>query len=215
MTLQFRLDSVESIELGVGLSRYDEREIARVPETPEVSDILREMVDTTWSDMVKYTNRHEGSPRQYELSEKYGGTEYVYLSSQDPMTIALTGIHKAVNLVVVNLLDVIDDIFCYFVRLVDVKGAKLTAIRRNIHFTGLVKKKVLKISSDTLTLSDQKLFKLDRDFDILIDSESVHIWRPNAFRLLADLSPAILEAARGHLSDIQEEMPFMDLSPNR
>ena len=129
------------------------------------------------------------------------------------MAVSLSDIHRAVNLPIVRLLDVISDISFYFARLVDSDGANLTAIKRNIHFTGLIKKKVLKITSDTLELSNQDLFKLDQDFDLIIDSDFVHIWRPNAFRLLADLSPVILASARRHLSNIQAELPFIDLSP--
>lgn len=213
MTLRFKFSSVEVIEFGVGLGKGEDREIARVPVSPDVSDILHQMVNTTWSDITQYANKNDESPRQYELSEKYSGTEYVYLNSEDPLAVSLSYVHTAVNLPIVQLLDVISDISFYFARLVDSDGASLTAIKRNIHFTGLIRKDVLKFTSDTLELSDQDLFKLDQDFDLIIDSDCVHIWRPNAFRILADLSSVILASARRHLSSIQAVLPFIDLSP--
>lgn len=212
MTLKFDLNSIDLVEFGVGLGRHSDRTIARVPVTDEVSGILRQMVETTWHNMQTDIDHHRDYPRQYELSEKYSGTEYVVLSSTDPLASTLAEIHAAVNLDPVRLLDVIDDVSYYFVRLVDVNSLHVTAIKRNIQFTGLIKKKVLAVTSDTLKLTEEKLFKLDHDFDLLIDTATVHIWRPNSFRLIADLNAAIMEGARGHLSGIQKDMPFIDFS---
>lgn len=213
MTLRFDLEMIDVVEFGVGLGRRSDRIIGRIPVTDDVYDILRQMVETTWNNMEAYIDNDQGHPRQYELSEKYSGTEYVLLNSNDPMASTLSDIRDAVNLDPVGLLDVTDDIFYYFVRLVDMDGLRLTAIKRNIQFTGLIKKKVLSFSSDTLKLTEDKLFKLDHDFDLIIDSENIHIWRPNSFRLLADLNPVIMEAASEHLSSIQEHLPFIDFSP--
>ena len=49
MTLRFKLSSVELIEFGIGLGKGEDRYIARVPVSPDVSDILHQMVSTTWS----------------------------------------------------------------------------------------------------------------------------------------------------------------------
>ena len=104
----------------------------------------------------------------------------------------------------------LSNIFCYFARFTDDKGQRLTALRRASQFKGVLKKQLLRLDSDQLRIVEDKIFKLDSDFDILVDSEHTHIWRPNAFEFLCGLKQVILEAVSDNIASIQRDIGFMD-----
>jgi hypothetical protein len=66
--------------------------------------------------------------------------------------------------------------------------------------------------SDALKLVDDDTFKLDKDFDLLIDSNRVHILRPSGFEFIAKLQEAIRGAVPANVAAIQQDMPFVDFS---
>src|SRR2546426_481228 len=77
-------------------------------------------------------------------------------------------------------------VFCYFARLTDSKGRRLTALRRATQFKGVLKSRLLRLVTDSLKLVEDHIFKLDRDFDLLIDSANVHILRPSGFEFAGE-----------------------------
>jgi len=66
--------------------------------------------------------------------------------------------------------------------------------------------------NDTLQIVDDTLFKLDRDFDLLIDANNVHILRPSGFEFAGKLQQAILDAVPNNVATIQAELPFVELN---
>jgi len=61
-----------------------------------------------------------------------------------------------------------------------------------------------------LMLLEDKVFKLDNDFDLLIDSDRLHIWRPKAFEILNEMKQSLLDAAQTHIDALQQEVPNVD-----
>jgi hypothetical protein len=57
------------------------------------------------------------------------------------------------------------------------------------------------------------VFKLDSDFDLLIDDTGVSILRPSGFEFVGDLQEAILAAAPANVKLIQTDLPFVDFTP--
>src|SRR5207249_6673088 len=109
-------------------------------------------------------------PPLYEASEKHGGEEYLYLPLDDDLSAPLKALHEAVNLdPAANALEDPGQVFCYFTRLTDAKGRKLTALRRATQFKGVLKNRLIKFGDDTLRNIEDRVFKLDTEFDLLID----------------------------------------------
>ena len=156
--------------------------------------------------------RLEGGPQSYSPSEKYSGTEYLYLSIDDDIVSSLRDLYNAKNLPIdTQLLDDIDTVFCYFTRMKDSVGRRITAIHRATGFKGVLKSKLLApITGDALDLLGGKVFKLDNEFDILIDSEYVHIWRPSSFESVGKLKQDILDAVPANIESIEEDVDFVD-----
>jgi hypothetical protein len=87
-------------------------------------------------------------------------------------------------------------------------------VRRATQFKGLLKSRnrLIRIVDDTLQIVEDKTFKLDRDFDLLIDSTQIHILRPSGFEFIAELQEAIRDAVPGNVASIQRDMPYIDFA---
>ena len=165
------------------------------------------MVQATWDAMQE----DEDGPVKYEPSEKHGNTEYLYVPLSDDLATSVRELHQAANLSVTgNALADSSSVFCYFVRLIDQNERRLTALRRATQFKGVLKSKLVHIVSDALKIVEDKVFKLDRDFDLLVDSNTVHILRPSGFEFIGRLKQAILDAAPQNIQAIQTDLAFVE-----
>ena len=124
-------------------------------------------------------------------------------------------LHEAANLMHDgNALRDTARIFCYFARFIDAAGRNLTAVRRASQFKSLGKSRLMHLlPSDTLTLVDSPVFKLDNDFDLLVDSARVHILRPSGFEFTGRLREAVLRAVPANVAAISPGLPFVDFGP--
>ena len=151
---------------------------------------------------------------QYEIAEKYAGTEYVYLSSNDDKASVLRNLHEAHLDATTNVFDDLSSIFCYFTRMQDENGSRLTAIKRATTFKALAQKgNLLFMSANELDIMDDNIFKLDNSFDILVDSDYVHIWRANSFEAIGKLREDILMSVPDNIETIKQDINFVDFGP--
>lgn len=207
MKLEFDLGSVTVTEFGVGRDNGDAQTFVAVPVDADVQSALREMVQATWDAM----RRHEDGPAKYEPSEKHGSTEYLYLPLADDMASSVRELHEAINLDIKGAaLDEPSDVFCYFVRLTDKKGRRVTALRRASQFKGVLKKRLIRYVSDSLKLIPDDVFKLDSDFDLLVDAANVHILRPSGFEFAGKLQQAILDAVPANIKVLRKDLTFVE-----
>lgn len=208
MKLEFDLNHVELTEFGVGRDDGNGQAFVAVPVDNKVQVALREITQSTWQAMEK----DENGPTKYEPSDKHGSVEYLYLPLTDDMAAGVRDLHQAVNLPMdVKALNTPADIFGYFVRLTDDKNRKLTALRRASQFKGIVKNKgrLVRVLDDTLQIVEDTVFKLDNDFDLLVDAKNVHILRPSGFEFAGKLQQAILDAVPKNVAAIKAELSFI------
>jgi len=138
MRLNFDIDKVSVTEFGVGLDDGDGQTFVAIPADADVQAALREMVASTWHAM----QRDDDGPTEYEPSEKHGGTEYLYLPLKNDLAKAMRDLHDAANLPVsARALAHPAVVFCYFARMTDRKGRRLSALRRAAQFKGILKSK--------------------------------------------------------------------------
>lgn len=209
MKLEFDLESVTVTEFGVGRDDGDGQTFVAVPVDADVQGALREMVQATWDAMQK----DEDGPTKYQPSEKHGSTEYLYLPLADDIASSVRELHEATTLDIDGIaLDEPADVFCYFARLTDKKKRRLTALRRATQFKGVLKKRLIRFVSDSLKLIPDDVFKLDSDFDLLVDSANVHILRPSGFEFAGKLQEAILGAVPQNVAAIQKDLAFVDFA---
>ena len=214
MNLNFDINNVTVAEFGVGYDDGDRSKFVLVPVGGSVQAALQKMIETTWHTM----RQNSEEPSQYEPSEKHAGTEYLYMATSNQMGASLLDLHKAENLQIeADALKDPQQISSYFVRMTDHQERRLTGLRRASQFKGLLKKKnrLIRVVDDTLQIVEEEVFRLDNDFDLLIDSENLHILRPSAFEVMGKLKDAILDAVPTNVDHVQQSMPFINFEDVR
>lgn len=209
MKLDFSLSEIKTVEFGVG--RDDEKTqtftLAAVDQTVQAA--ISEMANGTWETMQQLTS----DPPLYDPSEKYDSTEYVHLPLSDALAKNIRDLHLAHNLPMdTKALGESGKLFCYFARMADGHGHRLTALKRAAQFKGLLRKRLIQLVSDALRLIEDHVFRLDKDFDLLADAKNLHILHPEGFAFAGKLRDAILAAAPSNVSVIQHDLSFVDLS---
>ncbi|MCU7861010.1 MAG: DUF4868 domain-containing protein [Candidatus Thiodiazotropha sp. (ex Lucinoma kastoroae)] len=206
MTINFDFDNVTLTEFGLGLDQ-DQRSYVQVPVDGDVQDTLLEMAQETYRLMTGKTT----TPETYQPSEKYAGTEYLTLALSDDMVVSIKGLHDAANIEEdASALDAADDCFAYYAQFTDSQNRKLTAVRRASQFKGVLKKRLISFGDNTLKIIPDKVFKLDNDFDFLVDSVQLHILRPNGLEFTAQLQEAIMAAVQGNVATISSEITYVN-----
>jgi hypothetical protein len=214
MNLDFDLENISTTELGFGLNLQDSRCFFVIAIDPTVQTALADMVRATNKSLDKvFQKSGETTAIQYEPSEKYSSVECLTLALDSEMITIIKELHEAVNLDNdTGVLNKMDDCFAYFARFVDTQGRKLTAVRRASQFKGVLKKKMIQFLDDSLKMIDDRVFKLDEDFDYLVDSIQVYILRPSGLEFTAQLQDEIKKAVPANIKEIQKEMAFVDFS---
>src|SRR5205085_3640504 len=104
------------------------------------------------------------------------------------------------------------NIFFYFAKMRDGEDQPLTALRRASRFKGVLKKRLIRLVTNTLRLVEDDVFRLDDDFDLLIDSDNVHVLRPHSFEIVGELQPAIMNAVPKNVRILERHLPYVDFS---
>ena len=207
MKLEFDIHNVKVTEFGVGRDDADGQTFVAVSVDADVQGAVQEMVQSTWEAMDEDKN----GPAKYEPSEKHASTEYLYVAVSDDLAASVRERHEAANLPLDS--HALDDpavVFCYFARLTDNKGRRLTALRRATQFKGVVKSRLIRFVTDALRLIEDRVFKLDTDFDLLVDAANVHILRPSGFEFAGKLQQAILDAVPQNIKVIRRDLGFVE-----
>ena len=82
-------------------------------------------------------------------------------------------------------------------------------MRRAMSFKGLTKQRLAWLRGGTFRLVEDRVFKLDKDFDLLLDDDQVHILRPNGFENLGNLQQLIKAAVPGNVTGLRRSLPFV------
>lgn len=209
MNLKFDFNNIKLTEFGVGKDIDSKENFEIVPVDLEVQMALKELAESTLQAMHKISSE----PALYDPSEKYGSVEFLYLPLVSDLSSGLNELKTAVNLDVnITALSNPDHIFCYFARFQDNQGQTLTALRRASQFKGVVKSRnrLVRLINDSLEIIPDVVFKLDNDFDLLIDDTHVFIFRPSGFESAGKLQQAILDAVSGNIGIIRNKLTFVD-----
>lgn len=210
MNLHFNMQQIDTTEFGIG--RKNPTAFYFVPVDASAQRAVRAMVRQTLDSMEPMA----GEASYYQPAEKYATPEYCYLRAADPMAELFRDVSLADNLPTDSQFPYdLGSMTCYFVKLTDRAGQRLTAFRRAAYFKGMLKKKLVHWDRGTLRVVDDAVFKLDNDFDLILDSRFVHVLRPSSLEALGNLKKLILEAVRGNVSQLAEEIPYVDFEAVR
>lgn len=205
--LNFDFNHIHTVEFGLGRDDGDGRTFCLIAVDGDVQDALQEMAEATWAAMQGLTKKPPG----YEPSEKHAGIEYLYLPLTSDLAASMRELHEANNLPIDALaLDNPESIFSYFARFTDTHGRRLTALRRATQFKGVLKNRLIRFVTDALKIVEDDIFKLDTDFDLLIDAQRVHILRPSGFEFAGQLQEAIMAAVTKNVTALKTDLDFVN-----
>lgn len=205
--LDFDFSRVIHKEFGVGLDEGEGQSFRSMIVDDDTQAALVEMAVATRDAME---GRSE-SPAPYQPSEKYASLEHLTLPLNSELAKHMRELHQATNLPVdMSALSNPVKVFSYFARMTDEQGRNLTALRRAAQFKGVVRSRLVRVLTDALKLVEGPMFKLDHDFDLLIDSSTIHILRPSGFESAGKMKEAILAAVPQNVQAIQSALDFLD-----
>lgn len=208
--MQFDFDTIQHCEFGIGRDLLGgQQEFVLLPVGVDVQTALREMANRTCADMF----HNDPNPSCYEPSDKHGSMEHLFLPIADALGTPLRELHQAVNLPAdAQALRNLEPMFCYFARFRDGQGRNLTALRRASQFKGVVSARswLMRQLEDELVLLQDQVFKLDADFDLLIDDQQLHIWRPSGFEFSGRLKQAILDAVPRNVAVLRQQLAIVE-----
>ena len=207
--IDFDFAGVTTVEFGVGLDTKNGQELRLVPVDNGVQQALTQMALATEASM----GQRSANPMPYQPSELYGSAEHLCLQLQDNLAEQVRLIHQATNVPIdTAVLSKPSEIFCYFAYLADQQGRRMTGIRRSTQFKGVLKSRLVRLFTDTLKIVEDKIFKLDQDFDLLVSGSSVYILRPNGFEFVGRLQSAVLNSVCANVRMIREDLQYIDFA---
>lgn len=209
MKLEFDFNQVSTTEFGVGRDEQDAQVFSLVPVDESVQKALRDVARNTWEAMQELSS----NPAKYEPSEKYTSSEYLVLPLDDDLAKRLRDLHQASNLPINSkALENPEDVFCYFARIADKKRNRVTGVRRSTQFKGLLKSRLIQFVSDAFRLIEDRVFKIDGEFDLIVDANTVHILRPSGFEFAGELQDVVLGAVPGTIKSLQHDLKFVNFN---
>jgi hypothetical protein len=190
------LNDFQNVEFGLSISIDGEDSYVRIPVDNTVKNSLIEMRDEFYR---QYDNDEE-EPDNFLPSEKYEGTERLKANLNEDYLITIRELYNNNNIPVsnVDLSETAESISYYFAFFYTNNGNKELAIKRPSQFKGLLKKKnkLIRWADDTLKVIQDDVFKLDQDFDFIVESDQrINILHPSGFIFISDMEEQILQAA--------------------
>ena len=209
MNVTFDVRQVDTTEFGVGQRLGQSIQYFWVPIDNTVRGALRREAELTLDRIAKA----EQDPPPFDPAEKYAGHEYLVLPVGHELAASLVGFHEANNLSIASpSRQTFQSASCYFLRGTDSSGRRLTAINRAAQFKSTLGQqgRLMTVFSDALHVVDDPIMQLNAGFDIVIDSEHVHILHPSSFRALADVDDEIAQAVPRNVAAIASVASFVN-----
>ncbi|MYA61783.1 MAG: DUF4868 domain-containing protein [Dehalococcoidia bacterium] len=210
MNLDVDLDQIQTTEFGVGMYQGGSREFAVIPANDAIQTLLLEIVRDTVQGIDNTL-----TPPEYDPANEYPPKEYVALAIDHEFALPIAEVHGSDNLAfAVDPLQCLQQSFCYFARFTDNDNRRVTALKRASQFKAMMGKqnRLVSLVTDTLRTVEVPVFQLNADFDILVDSESVHIIHPAGFRVLGQVDESVAQAIPRNIERIEPLLPYVEWS---
>jgi len=209
--MKFDFDFSEIVHQELIVCTEDPESFSQLMVDKSVQDYLILMLENT---CARFDDITYSEIPQYELAEKYSSEELVKAS----LAIAdLQNIRDIYNLESVeqntNFLEDINKVSFYLYKVIDSSKRKIVAVKKAQQFKGLASARGRLISwfDDSLKIMDKPVFRLDRDFDLIITSTEVFAVRPNALAYIAEVDEAATSAAADRLTKIGQSISFLSI----
>ena len=209
--MNFDFDNAQTVMFGVARrQRRGPPEFFDIPVQNDILVRLHEMAIATWGHMQ--VNVDNDQPR-YDPAETYPTKRYLTIALDVDIVELFQNLYQAPNFEPGGL-EVLNNprsIFCYFAQLVDQNDRRLFPMRRSSSFKSILRQtnRFLIWQQNELRLLGDDMFRLDHEFDLLIDDEEVHILHPKGFEQLGSLQQLLRDAAAQNIEQMNNRLPFV------
>lgn len=210
MTLDFDLANITQVEFGIAIDlSASHPQYGVMTIHPDVQTALQDMAKETWTEMLQL----DPAPPRYNSAEKHASAEHLYIELSDSIVASISEFHAASNLQRWRRTSPeVQQAYCYFARFTDTQNRRLTALRRATQLKGVLKSHLLRIVDDGLALIQDRVLRLDDNFDLLVDAAIVHVLHPAGLESIGQLQGALLAAVPQNIRDIAASIHFVDFS---
>lgn len=205
--MNFDFDNITAVEMTVVRAGEDGEEMRRVVfKDQQFPNALKQMAVATKRPFVG-----DDEVPLFEVSETYPGFFPCTLPLASELADNVRPFRTATAQVDGAALNNPSTVSHYFVKFTDGNGETLIGVRRATQLKGVSKKKLLESVNDGVKMLSGNIMAVDKDFDYLIDDETVYIARPAAFLATGQVQEAVLAAAGGNADAIEDAIDFLDM----
>ena len=208
----FDENDILDVDFCLSLDQDNGENHVRIPIDLSVKKILISMLTATIAELQP----QDGAvTSKFELSEKYGSKESLQAPLDSEEYEKLRSLYTEENWLNDN--DAINrskDLTYYFAVFRDNLGRKLIGVRRASQFKAILsaQNRLLRWLDDSMKVLTENVFRLDTDFDFLIDHELIHILRPSGFEFISDISSLAAEKAKEKALSLANIILFIDFN---
>lgn len=209
--MNFDFDDAQAVMFGVARRpRRGPPEFFDIPVQNDILVRLHEMASATWGHMQVDV---DDDPPQYDPAETYPTKRYLTIALDEAIVELFQNLYEVQNFEPggLEILNNPRSIFCYFAQLIDQNDRRMFAMRRSSSFKSILRQtnRFLIWQQNELRLFGDDVFRLDHEFDLLIDDEAVHILHPNGFEQLGSLQQVLRDAAAENIEQMNDRLPFI------
>jgi Domain of unknown function (DUF4868) len=198
----------ESVEFVVCIEDNNLEHYRMVPVDGNVQGALVELLART-----RHTLRAaEGDWEEYEPAQKYGSEERLRMTLAAQEMGKVRELFESENIPIDSHALQQPEKIVFYVAVFRYPGEKILGVKRATQFKGLFKarNRLVRIVNDTLILVEDSVFKLDNDFDYIVDRDQVLILRPSGFEFTANIDVQLAEGARRRTAELGARLPGID-----
>lgn len=177
-----------------------------------IDDSVREALVEMRNDFTSVYDGISEDVEDFSPTEKYGTTEKLRANLNLHYLTSMNNLFHHQNPPVnnVDLSEYLPNVEYYYGEFIHNNGAKTIGVKRPNQFKALLKKKIVRLTDDTLKAVEDNVFKLDNDFDILIHDTHVEILHPAGFIFISDLEGEILNGVNAATTQIGQAIQFIN-----
>jgi hypothetical protein len=207
---------IQNIRLVTLYGFFDDGQVETHVQVPVAQDVCTEL-----KKMLGNTLGSLGLPlsaanlEQFDPSEKYGPTEALRLPLATGYVQDLKEVIDLRNLPSdINALNDVINLEYYYAIFQDQAGRLLYAFRRASQFKGVAKSMLAVVSGGALSLLKKAVFRLDNDFDYIVDCDSlfIYILKPSGFEFTTNVHRQMLLAAATNGHAIGAAITYIDMT---
>lgn len=182
-----------------------------IPSDGGVQNALKSIL----RDTVNAFEAIEGDWELHDISEDYGDRRRVYAPRNSPLLATMSEIFDSGALrELPDLQNHLAELEYYFARFEDHQGRVIVGVRkaRTAKATLGAQNKLVRLIDNTLVLIEERVLRLDRQFDVLISEDHVFILEPRAMEQIAKIVERVAASASVKVQEIHDAVAFLDLS---